>query len=63
MLGPADLEDFYTTVDRERDTRQGVGAEGTSAGRRHSGAPLQGFSVLRHMMSAPGPFGGPTGRS
>lgn len=63
MLGPADLEDFYTTVERERDTRQGVGAEGTSAGRRRSGTPLRGLSVLHHLMSAPGPFGGTSGRS
>jgi hypothetical protein len=63
MLGPADLEDFYTTVDRERDARQGGGTDSSNGGRRRSSSSFGGFSVLHHLMSAPGPFGGGSGRS
>lgn len=60
MLGPHDLEDFYNTVDREREMRQASGAE---PARRLSSAmgPLGGLAAMSRLARGRGMFGGAFG--
>lgn len=57
MLGPHDLEDFWKTIDREREPRRASaldGAHRTTA----AFAGLTPFAALGRMRPAAGPFGG-----
>lgn len=56
MLGPHDLEDFFTTVDRDRESRKSASADTL----RHVGrafTPMRSFSAASRLARG-GMFGG-----